>query len=724
MIIPPSHSQLAHLFFASAARLIPVLPRTSIINPSPSGQAAHVEPDMSNSPPNPRAAYFEEYNEEAHTTIPETRQTANVAAKRSKPDITKLKVAQDEPDDSSDSGNSNPSLSPGESENVDRGFILVNPPSLKIDTSATALKSKPRDGNRQIPGTSKKAQKPTLRRVEPKDRDGQSADKKVCNCKECQAKKVRRPATIRKTSRPSENPAVPPLLRTKPEAPTPPSPFKPPAPQPIQVPIVQPAQVRPRATATQTYRSVRPMSFHAGAMPEYLYTQPVFIERRPGPTFPTGLSFPPPSFTPPKPLYFPPSLPSAPPRQEMPPPMSPFPFEPLPQSVPLPHGRPQPRHWISEQPPPPRQPMLYGTSPIVEYPGQPIYPMSNPNPQQSPRRSFNQRDRPAPLPEETFIRDEGYYQMPPPPRPDGTQQYRPTFRHTASTSAVHPTLHHTRSRRGEENPTGLRGERSPRKTSPEKREQASRPPLASRPSAASGNERPALYATDRNTARVRVESSAAAKQNRRASYYGYETSKDLERVVEAYQALKIAESGHPLPDLTSDSLKLVRKKTQSSDTGSRNSVEGKRSREGSDVKPRSSMDRRGGSDVKSRTDTDGFTMRFPPGVNVDFTGGGVEGTTISLRQSGEGEGGMEVSIGNRGRNSASRNETRDRSRKRNSYIEDGGAKELEYSRSVSRVPRAEREVVELAGERERKVAGSRSRRSSRTGYRESRGFFG
>lgn len=676
---------------------------------------------MSDSPSHPRAAYFEEYNEEAHTTLPETRQTANIAAKRSKPDIAKLKGAHG-PDDASDSGTSNPTASSGDAEHSGQEPKMANQPSLKIDTGVRPSKSKSRDAKVKPPGTPQKAQKPALKRVESKAQDGQQWSNKACSCKECQ-EKVKRPATSRKNSKPLETHALPPLLRTKPEAPIPPVLVKPSGPQVIQIPIVQPAQVRPRTAATQTYRTARPMSFHAGAMPEYMYTQPIYIERRPGPTVTAGLSFPPPSFTPPKPLYFPPSLPTMPPRHDIPP-MSPFPFEQVPPPVPLIHGRPHPGHWTSEQPPHPRQPMLYGTSPIVEYPGQPIYPMSNPNPQPSLRRSFTQRERPATLREESIPWDESYFQMPPPPRPDGTlQQYRPTFRHAATTSAVHPTLHHTRSRRGEESLARLRGERSPRKASPEKRELTSRPVLVSRPSASSGHDRPNLYAADRGTARLRVESSSAAKQNRRASYYGHESHGELERVVEAYQALKVADTGHRPPELTADTLKLVRKKTQNSDSGSRQSVEGKRSRDGSDVKPRSSTDRRGGSDVKSRPDTDGFTMRIPQGVHVDLKSGGVEGRTISLRQSVEVEGGMELSIGGREKNPGSRNEMMERSRKRSSYVDDGGARELEPSRSLSQVPRADREM-ENAAERERKVAGSRSRRSSRTGYRESRAFLG
>ena len=681
---------------------------------------------MSSSSSQTRAAYFEDYNEDANTTIPETRQTANIAAKRSKPDIAKLKGAQGGPDDASESGNSTAASPPGESEQPSQEPEMANPPALKIDTSAKAPKSKERSSKGKTPGTPKKAPKIALRRTESKGQDGQPSGNKKCDCEECQPSKAKQPAMQRKSTRQSEGHVIPPpLLRTKTEAPTPPSPLKSSGPQPIQIPIVQPAQVRPRPTTTQTYRAARPVSFHAGTMPaEFLYMRPLYVERPPGSAVIPGLPYPQPSFTPPKQWYFPPSLPTMPPPRREIPPMSPFPYERRPQPMPLVNGRPHLGHWVPEQPQYHRQPMPYGTSPIVEESGQFIYPGTNLNPQPSPRRSFNlQRERPPPVHEEPFLCDEDYFPTIPPSRPVETlQQYRPSIRHAATTSALHPVLHHARGRRGEEIPAGPHRERSPRKASPEKREHASRPSLASRASGSSGHERSSMHVADRNMARMRPESGAAAKQNRRASYYGHESHKDLERVVEAYQALTVADAGPRRPELTVDTLKLIRKKTQDSETNSRNSREGKRSREGSDVKPRSSTDRRGGSDVKSRTDTEGFTMRFPQGVNIDLKGGGVEGRTISLRQSGEGEGGMELSIGGRGRNPASKNETSDRSRKRSSYIEDGGAREMEYSRSLSQVAQPDKDVENLV-ERERKVAGSRSRRSSRIGYRDARGFF-
>ena len=667
---------------------------------------------MSSGSSHPRAAYFEEYNEDAHTTLPETRQTANIAAKRSKPDIAKLKHAQGGRDEASDSGYSSHAIVTGGSEDPSEPKSQI-PLPLRINTDSAAVPAKVTGKKDKTAGTPKSPQKPTLRRTETKAGHGEVVRQKNCNCNECQSKS-RRSAAPLPTLRPVElRPA-----RSQPEAAVPPSPSKSMAAPPVrEFPVIQPAQVRPRAATAQPYRPARPISYHSGAMSEYPYTQPMYIERRPLPTFPTGLSYPPPSYPPPRPSYFPPPLQAMPPCHEASA-IPPFSYEPLPHLVPRPPARPPPRQWASEQQPPSRPPITYGTSSVVEYPVQPGYPIINAPPQPNPRRSFNLRERPAPLPEEPFFYDEDYERMQPPPRlKGGSQQYRPAVGHSATTSAAHPTLHHPLNRRGEEGLGGMQGKRSPRKASPEKSELPFRPSLASRSSAASNNEKSNLHSSDRSSARIRAEGNTAAKQKRRASYYGHETPHDLERVVEAYQAMTNADAGTPHPDLTADSLKLVRKKTQTSDAGSRGSGEGRGSREGSEVKPRSSIGRHAGSDVKTRGDNDGFTMRFPQGVNVDLKGGAVDGRTISLRQSGEAEGSLELSIGARGRNSSSRNEVRDKSRKRHSYIDGSGLKEMDYARSASRATRGDKEIA-TSRDKEIRVAGSRIRRSSRSVYRD------
>lgn len=190
------------------------------------------------------------------------------------------------------------------------------------------------------------------------------------------------------------------------------------------------------------------------------------------------------------------------------------------------------------------------------------------------------------------------------------------------------------------------------------------------------------------------------------TYYGGPIPKDLERHAEAYQARKTP-STETIP-LTADSLKLVRHKTQNSnsDAGSRLSGEGRASREGSDVKPRSATGPRGSSDIKSRNENDAFTMRFnaAQAVHVDLKGG-AEGRTISLRQSREGEGNMELSI-------QAKNENQEKSRRRQSYVDGTTVRELESLRTGSRMGRQSRET-DSDRLKERSVAPSQSRRSSR-----------
>lgn len=207
-------------------------------------------------------------------------------------------------------------------------------------------------------------------------------------------------------------------------------------------------------------------------------------------------------------------------------------------------------------------------------------------------------------------------------------------------------------------------------------------------------------------------------------------------------------------------MKLIRKKTNhtsSSDAGSFVSGEG-RAGSWDDLRSRRSLDRR--SELKTRTlnpngasisEVEGVTLRFnaSQNVNLDLTGDGVETRTISLRQSGESEGGMELSIGGLDRGGGSVNMGRERSwRGRSSYIDgSSGGRELEYARSVGRDGDREREREkerekkekdrkekekrpegekeeekerdghkEKERDRERRVGASRSRRSSRSCY--------
>ncbi|KAI4132790.1 MAG: hypothetical protein LQ338_000494 [Usnochroma carphineum] len=674
---------------------------------------------MAHSPLRPHAAYIEDYNEDAHTTVPESRQTANVAAKRSKPDVSTVKVRSLGREEASDSGYSSHTAATLNSGDSSLGS-KAGSATLTLDTSLESLagsKRRPTTADRQAQSTLQSPQKHPLRRSESKARPKEGVRQGSCKCEECQAKAKTNPsrsATSPQNScsndpgqakqKSGPNVDKPPTSRSTRTSTTRPT---------ADAPILQPAQPRPRHSGAQSYRSTpRPVSFHGGIMPQPMYYQPIAVNRPP--TTLAGQSpFPPPSYPPPTTSYFSPQY------QHPPPPASHQPsptlqreiytIPPSPYSLP---SQPQPRQWPSGQYPPSRQPITYSAPLVVEYSHASKY-SGAPPPQPAVHRTFSERDRdrPIPLREEYFPYDEDYYRMPPPPppppKPSNATHQRPTIRHAATTAARVPHLgkHVTN-----ENLEGAQTQRSPHNYSGECYDRFARSPIASRHSNARSSDKTyGLDILEQRSAQMNVEgSSAAAKQRRRMTFYGGPIPKDLERQVEAYQAQKAANADAPTAPLTTDSLKLVRHKTQTSnsDAGSRASGEGRASREGSDVKPRSATGRRGSSDVKTRNENDAFTMRFnaSQGVNVDLKGGG-EGQTISLRQSREGEGNMELSI-------RAKNESREKSRRRQSYMDGTTVRELESIRTGSRMGRPARDAD---GERarERSVAVSQSRRSSR-----------
>lgn len=662
--------------------------------------------DMSHSPGN-RAAYFEEYNEDAHTTLPETRQTANIAVKRSKTDIAKTKVADTPHERSSDSGYSSQTVATvnsGDSSLESKAGSKASTKPLKLETNAAATKRRPAAPEKSLETVPQSPLKSPLRRTASRAQDRSSKAQKDCACEECRGK-VRQSIAPLETSWP--------LLLAQQVQPRhqasanlqPPRPSKPRSPP--DVPVVQPAQVRPRALTSQSHRAVRPMSYHCGVTPQPMYMPPVYQERRQPPPHLAPITYPMPSFPPTRGSYFPQSSQLPPqPQEAFPVPLSPYEYPPCPQV----------RSWPTAQV---SQPVIYGSAPI-EYTRPLVYRATTPSAQPMPRHSFSNRERPPPLREAYLHRDEDYYTMPPPSRPTPSsqqQQQRPIMKHAATTSVAYPLLHHRRSRRAEEDTEYMSSRRSARQDNTGEFDR-SRRPLASRPSATvSSDKSNSSHSVEHKLGRMSIESSnPEGKHGKRVSYHGHRTLHDHhERDAEAYQTSKNNSAGVSSDPFTVDSLKLVRKKTHtSSDTGSRVSGEGKSSREGSDVKPRSSTDRRGGSDVKTRNEHDGVTVRFHPssGVNLDLKGSGVEGRTISLRQSREGEGEMELSIGTKERH------TREKSRRRYSYIEGNSIRELEPARNSSRMRRERQDRAESERESvgERRPAGTGSRQSSRSRF--------
>ncbi|KAL8755621.1 MAG: hypothetical protein Q9199_003526 [Rusavskia elegans] len=676
----------------------------------------------------PHAAYIEDYNEDAHTTLPETRQTANVAAKRSKPDISRIKLTDMARDEASDSGySSHTAATPtsGDSSLVSKAGSAT----LTLDTSVESLaagKRRPTLAEKQSQSTSQSPQKQSLPRAAFKPRPKETLQQESCACNDCLRKgkaKGDRPAPSAQPSPSKESKQVKPQSRPTTTANAPASNDAIPSVQRTisNAAVVQPAQPRPRNTGTSSYRATpRPVSFHGGVM-----TQPMFyssmVAGRPPATFAVQSPFPPPSYPPPTTTsYFNPPYQHPPPPAHLPPPhmqREAYPISPSPYIIP---PQPQSRPWQTEQHPPPPQPhVVYSAPPILDYPHASQFGGGAPASHPAMHRTFSERDRdrPMPLREEYFPHDqfdEDYYRMPPPPPPPpkgfraATVQQRPAIRHAATTAARVP---HRERCMAEDYIREEHIPRSPRKYDEEGYERSRRPSLASRPSNTPSNDK--SHSVDKlahQFARMSVEgSSAGAKQRRRMTYYGGHPSRDFEGQVEAYQAQRTGHSDATSMPLTADSLKLVRHKTQTSnsDAGSRASGEGRASRGSSDLKPRSATGRRGSSEVKTRNENDGFTMRFDPShsVNVDLKGG-AKGQTISLRQSREGDGNIELSIG-------AKPEAREKSRRRQSYVDGAGVRELEFVRSASRMGRTSGKT-DTERPKERSVAPSRSRRSSKS----------
>ena len=621
---------------------------------------------MSRSHSRGHAAYFEEYNEDANTTIPGTRQTANVAKKRRQSVVVRPHLADQVRDEFSDSGYSSRT---GATLGSGNSSWLSKPDSrsLKINTNVAGDINGGRRSAEQPRITPRSPQMPTLTRT-----------------------------NSRATTKPVRQHEGPP-----PTKPLPPNPAH-------NAPILQPTQANPRAPTPQYYRTARPTSFHAGTIPEAtisLYMPPAYIEQS---------------------AYSNPNIHQASysiPIVSYPTPAQqhvvahPGSYHTL-SSPYLPQPRPQPKQWSSEQSRPPRQPLVYSTSPVIESTSEPIDPTPASPSRPTYRPAVAQHGQLPQARENRYSKDEDYYRMPPPPPPvpkkdaSAPPKQRPTIRHAATTSIARPATHQYRNESIKSKATDSINLHNPRKETTISNEARRRPSLHTRPSTASNNNSAfSTHALEQGIAGLSIDNnSTSTKQRRRMSFYGHESHQDLERSIEAYQAS--AGSGN-LP-MTADSLDLLRK-TKSSNSSSRVSGGGRSSRAGSSVKSRSSTGRRGGSAVKSPNDNDGLTMRFNAAheVNVDFKGASMEGRTISLRPSKDGgEGEMEFSIGAKASHTDSKAKSRDKSQKRRSYMETSG-RELEPAGNSSRSRTAKlKDEIKARG---RSVVGSKSRRSSRHG---------
>ena len=633
------------------------------------------------------AACVEDFNDDSGTAVPETKKTANITAKRSKPEVARLQVLRDE---YSDSGHSSQTLATLGSTNTSlesSGSLTIRAESYAgAGTTRPATIEEPRSKSRspeKLP--SQGARGKEIARKEP------------CSCKKCVAKAHR--ATLHHPSK-STGKIRPPVPQISQHIKVP----------PVQVAkeasVSQYAPPRPRAlTSRSHHRDRRPVSLYAE--PLYIHTQqPIYHEPQPSlPYTPTSAVIQPsyPSHAAP---YIPPPQPLHQPQTQhfYTSPSSPYEFH--------------PGQWPSDYQPPSRpQSILY--DPNIEFVPEPTYASHTTSTQPSSRQSSH-RERPRSLAEQRSARDGDYYNMPPPPAPPlpprqrniSYQDRRPAIRHAVTTDA-HPTYTQRQALRDESTMAHV-GHESHVKQHYGTHGRVRRPSRN-----ASDEIGPTTYGIERRMARTNLGNDAA-KRTRRASVYGHETLNELADEVEAYQASKgNGRASNHIPPIPPPS--LVRRKThtssKSSETSSRKSAKS--------VKSRTSKTSKEGSDLKSRrpNENDKLSMRFDAfqGVNLDLRGG-MEGRMISVRQSKE-EGELEFSIGSRGRTTTGAvRESRGKSRKRSSYRNGHSETEIERTRTMSRPQMKMREIEDEEDEREGRIireritTRTRSRRgSSRVG---------
>ena len=663
----------------------------------------------------PRPAYCEEFSEENQATVPETKQSANVAAKRSKPDVANSRSSRDEQIDSGYDTHSGPNSSL-DSKVDSNPPVAPDPPNTSLERGGTIKKASQDRAPSPEQNNAKRAESKSRRDGHPRKRE--------CYCDKCVSGAQRGAAPFDPYMSSNYVIAQP---RQKTPAPSMPQARR--APQPAEAIMPLREHVRPRPATNRA----RPMSFHAGMMPEPMYlTQPAYVVERQPSARQAIYPFPPPSF-PPQP---PPPLP--PPPQEY--------FTPMPIHYEmLPPARPRPRKIPSEQPRARPQSMYYGEPPPVFENVGPIYRTIEPSKPLQRQLSRRGRRESLRVPDTSPKNDAQVMQPPPIPAPKidtrPRHEQRPPIRQTATSAAALPHQESYRGSVGQDARDPSTKHQSSRKGSVEDPPRSRRPSVA-RPSKTSEEKVVSFEELERDMSHLNTDPSPA-KSRRRSSLYSHENLEDLEGSVLAYQQSKgSVRSSGATPSRDDILSPLVRKKTNTdSDTGSRMSAHSRGSRgsrDGSDVKRTSTskaLDRRPSNEVSTRSENERpFALRFnPEDTNVKMQGG-IDGRAISLRKSKDGDGDMELSIesraspeSGRGRmnsSSSSRPPLREKSRKRYSYIEGRGVQEIsgpgfEASRSLSiaRVqsnPQESGTAPRVIGERI--VTTMRSRRSSRYAY--------
>ncbi|CRG83441.1 hypothetical protein PISL3812_00792 [Talaromyces islandicus] len=594
------------------------------------------------SPQKPAAAYFEEYDDDAGSVIPHTRQSANIAAKRSKSDFGPLDLVPI--DFASDSGYSSRTAATGNSSQS-RASGKPSPLALSLDTNP---RSKAVDAVRTK----------ETRREKGKQRDEKraSADLMHMNARtvapQRSSSKSRRRESITMQHQPPEGywpyvnsgyPAMPayPVSAVEPrpmdyhyyysqhpqakEMP-PPSPQAPRYPYPSYGPEMHVAQspVRQRrpSRASAYHLDERPLSYHAG-MPEAMYNPGAL------PASPFDHHGPPPASS----AYY--TQPSTPQNQYFVEPGSQFEavYE---KSRASSVSRPREQR---------RRSSVYAR-PVIEHPTpQPSYDDGSflerhiSREHRSSRRQSESRRPESRRPVEIDDLDEDYYRMPPPPPPGPKPkvkapkiiQKRPEHPpKSVTTGSVPPTSRRMSHSRDSWDLSDLK-EALPHQ---QIRKMAGGPERSQSMKAT----RRMSYNSPDGARRIAIEDS----RRRRTLYYDddrasqHDSTAEMEqqhRSAEEYQAAKSGRTGVPL---TADALKLKSRIAQRQDSDSGSQKSRSNSSRGSDARTRD------GSGVGSRFDDDNSFTMMMNGMNISFDPGSVNGKTIHLRTDDQGAIGLNI----------------------------------------------------------------------------------
>ncbi|OJD14611.1 hypothetical protein AJ78_05071 [Emergomyces pasteurianus Ep9510] len=621
------------------------------------------------------AAFFEDFDEDANVTIPETRTVANITAKKSQPDIQQSGTSTD---GASDSGYSSRTVATvGSADSLPTG--KTSPPSVQLDTvianrdiervrgrpddkekEKAKLKGKDKD-LRETRSSSKGAKihasmhrsssRPAPKRSSSKARKWEATHGRHApdTCLDCDQYGYHNMSMGPHTMDYS------PYMHPQPhgyEIPSSPQPYP-------YSPIVTQEIVSSRRDRSNSYHQGRPMSFHAGTMPDmniYMHMVPPPGYEQHGPPISASAYA----------HYMPPYMSNTPVAPVLPPHMT---YESAPPNYDRPRAASTSR---APEKPTGRRGSMYGT-PVVEYPPSPSH--RSEGLQRKPSSREVRARRESQSQPQTYDPDEDFYRMPPPPLPKSKPPAqviipprRPSARKAATATST-PTV--------QRRPEGfdmddLRAALPPTRLGRKKSRDAVLPER--RPSAPGKTGiRTASYHDPGRSAKISVESS----RRRRSSVYGVEQPKDLDQKQREAEEYQSSRTSRPIP-LTLDSLvKSRRSHRADSDSGSlRTRTDSSR---GSDAKTKSGI---------SRPEDDEITVMIG-GLRIGVPKDNIDRQVINLR-SGE-EGSLELNIEGRRpkRYFLSRSESLN-----------GGRREIEENRRLRQDTSSDRA----------------SRRSSRSGY--------